>query len=348
MSKQELKKISIQFRTLASQMLKIDNDSEIGYIDTFVVFINSTSIISEFIESCHSKEYDIDFDMQNKGNWQPISLPKPQEELVDYVYQILKAISKNNNLMRKWSFTYTASNKFADKYQSFMRKTIEPFVHALRSFLELQMVDSEIVEVVEEKKKVFLSYCQRDNCIANIVDDVLSEKLSSFATISRDIRDVKYRESFKHFMESIGQHDYVLTIISGNYLKSRNCLYEVLEVMRDRNYSNKILFIVLSNADSVHYSESSSVDVGANVYSDEGQVGYISYWKSQFHQLEQMIATINNPLLSIEQAKELRIITKIQLDLPEFMSFLREHNGTPLSNLIASSFKEIIDIIRGA
>lgn len=344
MIKKELRKISIQYRTLSSQMLKIDNDSEIGHIKAFVDFINSTPIIADYINKCHAKDYDIAADMQSKRNWQPITIPSNTSELVDYVYQILSAIANNENLLRAWSFYYTASNKFADKYQMFLRKTIEPFVHALRSYLEQQLVDSEDTASRVEGVKIFLSYCHKDSCVADLVDSSITKKLSGDDTISRDIRDVKYRESFKKFMESIGQHDYVVMIVSDNYLRSRNCLYEVMEVMRDRDYGEKLLFIVLSDSDAIYYKDSTH-KVGASVYSDEGQVGYISYWKHQFKELEQQISAIDNPILSIEQAKELRIIGKIQLDLPEFMTFLREHKGPSFSDLMETGFKEIIDVI---
>ncbi len=346
MNKNELKKISIQFRMLASQMLKIDNDSELGYINTFVDFIDSTPIITKYISNCHSHDYDIAADMQAKQNWQPVSLPIKQNELIDYVYQIIKSISENNNLLRAWSFYYSSSNKFADKYQAFLRKTIEPFIHAIRSYLELQLIDSNDSKSEETKVKVFLSYCHLDDCIANMVDDAISERISSFGIISRDVRDVKYKESFRKFMESIGQYDYVVMIVSDNYLRSHNCLYEVLEVMRDRNYGEKLLFLVLSDEDVVHYNSQSTSQIGAHIYSSEGQVSYISYWKQQANELKRQIEIVNDPTLSIEQAKELRIITKIQLDLPEFMTYLREHNGIAFSKLIESNFDEIVDAIQ--
>ena len=68
----------------------------------------------------------------------------------------------------------------------------------------------------------------------------------------RDIRDVEYHESFKRFMQSIEKHDYVITIISDNYLKSRNCMFEMLEVVKD-SYFSKSYFIVLGDDDAKYY-----------------------------------------------------------------------------------------------
>lgn len=41
-------------------------------------------------------------------------------------------------------------------------------------------------------------------------------------------------------MQSIVNMDYVVFLISDSYLKSANCMYEVLEVMKDKNYKEKI------------------------------------------------------------------------------------------------------------
>ena len=54
-------------------------------------------------------------------------------------------------------------------------------------------------------------------------------------------------------MQSIGKHDYVIMLISDSYLKSSNCMYEVMEVMRDRQYKDRILFILLRDEDKKYY-----------------------------------------------------------------------------------------------
>lgn len=134
MNKSELRKISINYRTLSSQMLKIENENEVGYIKTFVNLIESTPIIYNYLKLCHTKDYNIAEDMKNNNGWGAIVLPTKTEDLIDYVYQILKLIVGNEKLLFSWSFQYTTSNKYVDKYKAFMRKTIEPFVHLLRNF----------------------------------------------------------------------------------------------------------------------------------------------------------------------------------------------------------------------
>lgn len=199
--------------------------------------------------------------------------------------------------------------------------------------------------VAQSKKGLFLSYCQRDSAIADLVDSAISQRLSRFVTVARDIRDVKYRESFRKFMESIGQRDFVVMIVSDHYLKSRNCLYEVVEVMRNRDYAEKLLFIVLSDADGRYYGDEAVANVGAKVYDHRGHASYILHWQKRYDAQKRQIDEIDNPVFSIEQARELKVINRIQLDLPEFLDFLFDRNGIALSELIATDFQVLVEAI---
>ena len=52
MTRKELQKISLQYRTLASQMLKINSQEEMYCIQQFYDFINETSFLMSYIDEC--------------------------------------------------------------------------------------------------------------------------------------------------------------------------------------------------------------------------------------------------------------------------------------------------------
>ena len=163
-----------------------------------------------------------------------------------------------------------------------MRKAIEPFVVAIRNYLEISLIDCPEVDengpIGERKKTLFLSYCQKDSDIADLIEEKLKPLIDGKAKISRDIRDIEYHESLKKFMQSIEIHDFVIMVISDNYLKSRNCMYEMLEVIKDSQFQNKLAFIVLSDDDKQYYNDQPVTSIGAQVYSVEGQATYSLYW----------------------------------------------------------------------
>ena len=88
-------------------------------------------------------------------------LPAKQEELVSYGYQLLQYILDGPKSLIGLCMGYTGSNKFSDNIEAFVRKSIEPFVVAIRTYIELCFIDCEDVAENQENKVVtiFLSYC---------------------------------------------------------------------------------------------------------------------------------------------------------------------------------------------
>ncbi len=344
MTKKELRKISLEFRTLSSQMLRIDSQEEIVYMQAFYNFINNEDFIHKYIISCHTNDYDFEECFKNLRYHEKLVLPVDQKELIDYEYQLMNYILNEKRQLYAYGQHYTSSNHFTDMISSFMRKVIEPFVVALRTYLEISLIDANDLEleIIPITKTIFLSYCQKDSDIADIIDDAIGEQVKGKAKISRDIRDVDFHQSFKAFMQSIEQHDYVITVISNNYLKSRNCMYEMLEVVKDSNFGKKLIYIVLSDEDIKYYKTTPVESVGADVYNVSGQTKYSLYWKKTEEELQKQIEDIGDPTLSITQIKEKRIVHKILLDISEFMEFIRDRNGFTLTKHIDNNFSDII------
>ena len=325
-------------------MLKIDSQEEISFMKAFFDFITENKFIHDYIVSCHTMEYNFETIFRERRWHDKLQLPSNQKDLVDYEYQLIRFILESKHQLYSYGQGYTASNKFADMISSFMRKVIEPFVVALRSYLETSLidVDSTVEETAAKKKTIFLSYCQKDSDIADIIDSRLKDKLVDQAHISRDIRDVEYHMSFGKFMNSIEVHDYVISIISDRYLHSRNCMYEVLEVVKDSKFHDKLVFIVLSDEDKQYLNTTCNEEIGANVYSPSGQARYSMFWAGEEKRLQQLIEGLGDPTYAIAQIKEKRIVQKILIDLPQFFEFIKDNKGLSLSEHLEEDFESII------
>lgn len=322
---------------------------EIGYIRMFVDFLKQTPLLMDYINECHKANYDFDALYEKKGWHQMLPIPSSQEEIVDFGFQLLNYCLEGPRELYELGLGYTSSNNIGDIIEAFMRKSIEPFVIALRSYLEFQMIDfddrkDDAGETNNKNglKTIFLSYCQRDKDVADLIDEKLGVLVDQKARISRDIRDVPYRESFKDFMQSIDHHDYVLSIVSDEYLKSRNCMSEVSEIIKDNQFDKKLIFIVLSEEDRKYYKAEPNGPIGANVYTIDGQSKYISYWQKQAEKLQEQIDNLGGGYPAINQIKEKKVADKIVMDLPEFLEYIRDHKGISLSEHISNNFKDIL------
>lgn len=349
MTKKELQKISLQYRTLSSQMLKMNSQEEMYCIQQYFDFITDTPFIINYINECNTQEYDFKQIFADKEWNEVLELPSKQEALISYGYQLLQYILDGPKYLFGLSRGYTGSNKIADHIEAFVRKSIEPFVVAIRTYIEIGFIDCEEETVIAIENKIttiFLSYCQKDTDIADFLEDTMMPHIQDKAKISRDIRDVEYHESFKRFMQSIEKHDFVIMLISDNYLKSRNCMYEVLEVVKDSNFSEKLLFIVLSDEDAKYYKTTLTESIGADVYSMLGQAKYSKYWSTIDKDLDKEIEEIGSPMYAITQIKEKRIVQKILLDMPEFLEFIRDNKGISFSEHVANNFTDMISFMR--
>ena len=195
-----------------------------------------------------------------------------------------------------------------------------------------------------ETPKVFLSYSWADKFFADFIDEALSKM---GIILKRDERDIAFKESLKEFMESIGKHDFVISIISDNYLKSVNCMYEIYEVMRDREYKDKMLLVILDKSDSTLignlHSEHNSFS--ADIYDVHSRIKYITFWEQQQKKLEEMIDTIQVQVNKVEPLAELRRIQNISSNIGEFLNDISDWKNVSLTELNENKFKKFLDII---
>lgn len=200
-------------------------------------------------------------------------------------------------------------------------------------------------KTIHYKPTVFISYASCDEPIADIIERAIIDKLGDRVSISRYTR-LKYKDSFKAFMNSIQEHDYVLCIVSASYLKSRACMYEVGETIKDHHYKNRLLFVVLSEAEREYYGDKAPETIESGIYDPLKRAEYIRYWKESYETLKK---TIDG--LDVEAARPLIQVLKetgdiYRNDIGEFMEFLSDENGKSFSVLAENEFGDITQLIK--
>lgn len=115
----------------------------------------------------------------------------------------------------------------------------------------------------EYEQAVFISYAwggERED-IVNQIDETLQKR---GVRIVRDKRALGYRGSIKEFMERIGQGNCVILVISDKYLRSPNCMFELVETAENKQFHDRIFPIVLSDA---------------NIYDPVKRIEYVKHWE---------------------------------------------------------------------
>lgn len=123
---------------------------------------------------------------------------------------------------------------------------------------------------------IFISYSWNDR---EFVDDI-DIKLQSYGyKIERDVRDAEYAQNIKEFMKRIRKTDYSIIILSDNFLKSENCMREIFEFIKDENFKDRIIPVILESA--------------KDIWGASKGIQYTIYWKEKEYKFKEELKRID-------------------------------------------------------
>lgn len=173
-------------------------------------------------------------------------------------------------------------------------------------------------------KTIFLSYNWHDGKIADRIDKYLSG--ASNILVKRDVRDIGSWKSIRKFMESIRQQDYAVLIVSDLYLKSKNCMFEVMELMKEQQYGDRIFPAVVEHS----------------IYNTLVRAEYIKYWQKECDKLESAIKELE-PEYITELAAELKQYKSIASTIGEFLNMVADMNNPDIQDVEVQIEKAILN-----
>jgi len=158
---------------------------------------------------------------------------------------------------------------------------------------------------IAARQSVFISY----NHIQSEQADEVEVSLSEYVAIIRDKNAVLDGESFSEFMKRIRHEDFAVLLISDEYLRSINCMYEVSQLVKDEGWSKRVRFFIFDNA--------------ASIYDPRKQPEYFKYWEQYRAELEKDLN--ETPPQSQEGLiKEYVKVAEIQSSIGQFLSIVRD------------------------
>lgn len=177
--------------------------------------------------------------------------------------------------------------------------------------------------------EVFVSYAWTAESNA-LVDRLQAALDGQGIQLRRDREEVRYKDSIRDFMRRIGHGKCVVVVISEKYLKSENCMFELVEIEKARGLRDRIFPIVLPDA---------------NVYKAAGRVGYVRYWEEQRRELDDALKTVPGDNLTELQA-DLNVYADIRRLFDGIAGTLRDMNALTPDQHEGTGFDELIGRIR--
>lgn len=175
------------------------------------------------------------------------------------------------------------------------------------------------------KPNIFVSYSWQTKEIA---DKISSDLQLIGISIIKDNQELNYTDNIPNFMKRIRSCDYAILLLSDSYFKSKNCLFEILELQKDENHWKKILPIVLKET---------------KFHSAIERLEYVRFWEQKTNELEQALENIN-PINSPESYKELKLFKDISSNIDGFLKRISESLHFSPEEIIKKNYEPIINI----
>ncbi|MBE9089957.1 HEAT repeat domain-containing protein [Microcystis aeruginosa LEGE 11464] len=147
--------------------------------------------------------------------------------------------------------------------------------------------------------------------------------------IIRDKTHTTYKDSIKNFMRQIGQGKCVVVVISDRYLKSENCMFELVEIARNGDFYQRIFPIILPDA---------------RIHKDFERIDYLKYWEDEKAKLQAKYKEIDLAKTNSIMAT-LNLYDEIRSNIDNLTNILKDMNTLNIDLHRQSEFAAMIKAV---
>jgi hypothetical protein len=186
-------------------------------------------------------------------------------------------------------------------------------------------------ETQHSHAEVFISYAWggESEVVANKIDAVFQR---NGITLVRDKRDIGFKGLIKSFMKRLGIGGAIIIIIDEKYLKSANCMFELLEIAENGKFHERIFPIVLENA---------------RIYKPLSRLEYVKHWEKELQDLDEALKTVSAANLHGFR-EDIDLYAEIRSKISSLTDILKDMNALSQSIHVGSDFQELLETVKSS
>jgi hypothetical protein len=142
LNKNELKKLSRDFRIVAGRLLRTSQQEGISNLKRLIQFIENSLILNDFVQSNHVVQYSEDDFFKSSGRY---NLPEKSNEEISFIYQLLRYGSENFSRYDDFPLRingYRGSSRNIQSWvDNFNKEVVNPFVNYFEAHIQSLIID---------------------------------------------------------------------------------------------------------------------------------------------------------------------------------------------------------------
>ena len=197
MNKKDIKKISITFRTFASQAINARYTDVGSRLAQFINYVDDTPLLRDYVNGCISissirnVEGDVEKVANSYGNEQ-LEMGESVEDITAFAYKAMKFLSGKNDQIIQLGLAICRSSNFQDCAKAFGTNIVLPFASNISLFLTTMMIDMGMDENTQYNITVNGGQVNvsQDNSTLNAVFNSNGPSLERLKELAEDITKV--------------------------------------------------------------------------------------------------------------------------------------------------------------
>ena len=178
----------------------------------------------------------------------------------------------------------------------------------------------------DNDRQVYISYAWGGES-ERIVNELDADLQAKGIMVVRDKRDLGFKGMIRDFMKEIGRGYAVIIVISDKYLKSPNCMFELVEIAKNKDFYDRIFPIVLGDAD---------------IYNPVNRIKYIKHWEEKLKELDEAMRSVSSANLQ-GMRDEIDSYDEIRDNISNLTFFLKDMNTLTPEMHENSNFASIVN-----
>ena len=178
--------------------------------------------------------------------------------------------------------------------------------------------------------KVFVSYSWGVEEKTKVVDEIEMLCLQRGINLIHDKDAMQHGDVIMDFMDGLTSGDHIITVFSKSYFKSPWCMYELLQISQKGKLQQRTHPVIADDCD---------------LSNDAYRMDSVEYWVEEHKKLENLLAG-RDPSLFVDEFKKLNMLRDISQNANALMNFAAGRLNTPLLDLRAQSYAQILDKIQ--
>ena len=179
-----------------------------------------------------------------------------------------------------------------------------------------------------DNHQVYISYAWGGES-ERIVNELDADLQTRGIMVVRDKRDLGFKGMIRDFMQQIGRGHAVIVVISDKYLKSPNCMFELIEIARNKDLYDRVFPIVLGDAD---------------IYNPVNRIKYIKHWEEKLKELDEAMRSVSSANLQ-GMRDEIDSYDEIRDNVSNLTFFLKDMNTLTPEMHENSNFASLINAL---